>query len=123
MDLDDVQPVVEVLAERALRDHLREIAMARCDHASVERERLAIADAFERALLQDAQELRLQLERNLADLVEEQRALAGELESAGAIADRAGERSFDMAEQLALEQGRCERGAANRDERPIVIRI
>jgi hypothetical protein len=42
---------------------------------------LRIADALERALLQHAEQLGLQLERDLRDLVEEQRAVAGELEN------------------------------------------
>ena len=94
LDLDDAQPVVEVLAERALRDHRGEVAVRRGDHARVERHRPGVADALERALLQHAQQLGLQLERDLGDLVEEQRALAGELEPAGPVGDRAGERAL-----------------------------
>ena len=120
MDLDDAQPVEQILAERALRDHLREVAVARRDDPRLERVRARVADALERALLQHAQQLRLQLDRNLADLVEEQRALARELEPAGAIADRAGERALDVTEQLALEHAGCERGAAHGDERPLL---
>jgi hypothetical protein len=62
------------------------------------------ADALELALLQHAQQLGLQVERHLADLVEEQRAAVGELERAGARGDGAGERALLVAEQLALEQ-------------------
>ena len=84
-------------------------------------DRLGIADALERALLQHAQQLGLQLERDLGDLVEEQRALAGELEPAGAIGDRAGERALDVTEQLALEHAGRERGAVDRDERLVAV--
>ena len=45
----------------------------------------AAADALELALLQHAQQLRLRLERQLADLVEEQRAAVGELEAPAAL--------------------------------------
>ena len=38
------------------------------------------AEPLELALLEDAQELRLQVERELADLVQEERAAVGELE-------------------------------------------
>src|SRR5664279_1301884 len=117
MDLDDVKPVVQILAKRAFRDHLPEVAMACRDHPCLEVQRLRVADPLERALLEHAQQLRLQLHRNLRDLVEEQRALTGELEPAGSIADRAGERALDVTEQLALEYAGCERGATDRDER------
>src|SRR5262249_22298613 len=103
-----------------LRDHLREVAVARRDDPRLERVRARIADALERALLEHAQQLRLELERNLADLVEEQRALAGELEPPGAVSDRAGERALDVTEQLPLEHARRERGAADGDERALV---
>ena len=43
------------------------------------------ADALELAVLDHAQELGLQLERQLADLVEEERAAVGELEAALAL--------------------------------------
>ena len=122
VDLDDAQPVVQVLAERALRDHRREVAVGRGDDRAPRAcMRLRIADALERALLQHAQQLRLELERDLADLVEEQRALAGELEAAGAVGDRAGERALDVPEQLALEHAGRERGAVDRDERPLAV--
>ena len=62
------------------------------------------ADALEGVLLQDAQELHLEVQRHLADLVEEQRAAVRRLEAAHAVAHRAGERAAHVAEQLALEQ-------------------
>jgi hypothetical protein len=42
--------------------------------------RAIVADALVFALLQDAQQLALQVERNLADFVEEDRAAVSELE-------------------------------------------
>ena len=49
---------------------------------------LVLADAADLARLERAQELRLQLERQLADLVEEHRAAVGGLEGADARRDR-----------------------------------
>ena len=79
---DDVEPVVEVLAELPLRDHLLEVAVGRRDDADVDVDRLVAADALELALLQEAQQLHLDGRRDLADLVEEQRAAVGLLEAA-----------------------------------------
>ena len=46
------------------------------------------ADAADLAALEHAEELRLELERELAELVEEQGAAVGRLEGAGAVGDR-----------------------------------
>ena len=51
--------------------------------------RLAAADARELALLEHAQELRLERQRHVADLVEEERAAGGRLELADAPLDGA----------------------------------
>ena len=75
------------------------------------------ADALELVLLQEAQQLDLDRRRDLADLVEEQRAAVGLLEAPFAPPDRAGERAALVAEELALEQRLGERGAVQLDER------
>ena len=77
--------------------------MAR-DDAHVDLDRLVAAHALELALLQHAQELDLHLQRQVADLVEEQRAAVGELEAALPPRHGAGERALLVAEQLALEE-------------------
>ena len=71
-------------------------------------------------LLQRAQELDLHLDRDLADLVEEQRAAVGELEAARLGADRAGEGALLVAEQLGLHQRLGDGGAVDLDERPVL---
>jgi hypothetical protein len=58
-DREHVQPVVEVLAERAVGDLLLEIAVRRRHDAHVDLDRLGAADPFELALLQHAQQLDL----------------------------------------------------------------
>ena len=78
-----------------------------------------LADALELPLLQHAQQLALQLERDLADLVEKQRAAVGQFEPADAVAQRAGEGALDVAEELALEQFARDRRAVDPDQRPV----
>src|SRR5690606_36096431 len=73
-------------------------------------------DPVDGAVLDRAQQLRLQGERQLADLVEEQRPAAGGLETADAPLVRAGERALLVAEQLALEQRLGDRRAVHDDE-------
>src|SRR5690606_35621472 len=91
VDRDDVEAVVEVLAELAVADQLFEVAVGGGDQAHVDAEGLDAADALELRLLDRAQQLDLDLLRDLADLVEEEGAAVGELEAAGAAADGAGE--------------------------------
>ena len=68
-------------------------------------------------ILERAQQLRLQVERQLANLVEEQRAALGALERARVLGVRAGEGAALVAEELALDQVGGHRAAVEDDER------
>jgi hypothetical protein len=108
----------QVLAERAGLDPLLEILVRRGDHAHVAAHRVVAADAIELAVGEDAQQARLQVERHVADLVEEERAAVGLLEAAAPRRLRAGERAALVAEQLGFEQVLRDRRGVDRDERP-----
>ncbi len=56
--------------------------MRRRENAHVRATLLAAADTLEDALLEHAQQLHLHVDAHVADLVEEQRAAVGELETA-----------------------------------------
>ena len=75
------------------------------------------ADPLERLLLEEAQQLRLQARRHLADLVEEHRAAVGGLEQPALLLPGVGERAALVAEQLALEQLLRQRRAGDVHER------
>ena len=98
---DHVQPVEEILAKRSVGDHPREIRVRGGDDADVDLDRVRVADALELALLQHAQQLRLQRRAHRPDFVEEERALVRLLEPALPVGDRAGERAAHVAEELA----------------------
>ena len=93
--------------------------MRRRHDARVEGHLGVAADRAHRALLQRAQQLGLELQRQLADLVEEERAALGLAEQAGARGLRVGERAADVAEELAVEEVLGQRGAVDRDERAL----
>ena len=114
---DDGEAEVEVLAEAALVDLALEVAVRRRDDADVHATRLRLADAADLARLERAKELRLELERELADLVEEHGAAVGRLERSGAIAVGAGEGAAHVTEELALDEVRADRAAVDDDER------
>ena len=74
VQVDDVEAVVEVLAEAAGLDLDVEVAVGGGEDADVDRLGVGVADPHDHPLLQRAQDLHLQRQRHLADLVEEQRA-------------------------------------------------
>ena len=90
-DPGDVQAVVQVLAEPAGGDLLGQVAVGGRDDAGVGAEGLGPADPLELALLEDAEDLGLGRQRQLADLVEEDRPAGGALEPAGLLPVGAGE--------------------------------
>ena len=116
MDRHDVEPVVEILAERALLDRLFEVAVGRRDQADVDPEGLHPAHALEFGLLDRPQELHLGLLGDLADLVEEEGAAVGELEASRPRGDRPGEGAALVTEELALDEPAGDRGAVDPDK-------
>src|SRR5205809_748373 len=73
MEPGDVQAVVEVLAETSFLDRRGEIDVRGGDDPDVDFERLVFADPPHFAVLDGAQEFRLERHRRLGDLVEEKR--------------------------------------------------
>ncbi len=116
-DRKDGEAMVEVLAKRAARDHGAEIAIGGRDPPDVGRERPCAAEALEPPLLKDAQDLGLQIELQLADLVEKESPPFRELEPAAVLRVRPGERAPLVTEKLALEERVAQRRAVHRDER------
>src|SRR5206468_7751836 len=72
---------------------------------------LRLADTLELAVLEHAQKLGLQLQRQLADLVEKERSVARVFEIARFVLRRAGECALGIAEKRGLDQGRRDRRA------------
>ncbi len=116
---EHVEAEEQVLAEGAGRHHRAQVAVGGGDHPHVDLHRHGAAQPVERLLLQRPQHLGLERQRQLADLVEEQRAAVRDLEAARPPRDRAGERAAFVAEQLALEQRAGDRRAVHRHERPV----
>src|SRR5262249_4054343 len=115
-DRADVQAGVEVVTEVSRFDHPGKIAVRGGDHADIDVDRTGSAETLEFLLLQHAEEFWLQLERDLAHLIEEQCATVCKLEPPDPLRDRSGERPPLVAEELALEQARGDGGTADLDE-------
>ena len=73
----DIQPVIQILAETALGDRLAQSHIGRRNDPHIDADRLTAADPHDLALLQEAQQMALQIHRHVADLVQEQRAAVG----------------------------------------------
>ena len=104
VDLNDVDAVVEVLAEAAFLDGRFQVAVRGGQDAHVDGDFLLAADRPDLALLQGPQQLGLHRQRHLADLVEKQRPALGLREEPLAVVAGVGEGPLDVPEQLALQQ-------------------
>ena len=122
LDADRVEAVHEVLAEAAVLGQVGERPVGRRDDADVHAARGRLADALDLAGLEHAQQGRLELGREVADLVEEDGAAVGGLEEALLVGRRARERAADVAEELGFEQVVRERAAEERHERAVGAR-
>ena len=114
--MDDREPVEQIEAKLLRGDHALEIAMSRRDDARVDLDRPVRTDRLHGLRFEHAQQARLHHERELAELVEEQRAAARFEERALALAIRARERAFDVTEQVGIDQLLRDRAAIDDDE-------
>src|SRR5688572_1876439 len=115
---DRVDAEVEVLAQAAVAQRVLELDVRVADQAEVHPDQPIAADRAVLALLQHTKELRLQVGRHLANLVEEQRPALGHLEEPHLVAGGARERAFAVPEQLALDELGGNGRAVDLDERP-----
>ena len=114
---DDVEPEVQVLAERAGIDLRLEVTICRGDEPHVDAGMAPVgADALNFSGLQEAEQHHLHARAHLAHFVQKHRSVGGHLEEARLVAVGAGERAAHVAEQLGLEQGVGQAGAVERDQ-------
>ena len=93
-----------------------QVTVRRGDDSSVNFDAALGADAADFSFLQSSEKLGLYRRSNLADLVQENRAAAGDLEEARLVSDRAGKCASHMAEQFRFEQRFSERSAIDAHE-------
>ena len=115
-DREHVEPEEEVGAEPPLAHRFLQVPVRGRYHAGVRPQRLAAAHPLELALLQHAQQGDLDRRRQLAHLVEEDRAPGRQLEAAPPPLERARERPLLVAEQLRSDEPLRQRGAVDLHE-------
>ena len=101
---DLAQPIVQVGEEFSLADRTLEILVGGRDEPHVHARRRLRADRPHLSLLDRAEQHRLALEREVADLVGEQRAAVGDGEEPWSALEGAGEGAALMTEELAGEK-------------------
>ena len=121
LDGDDVDAVVEILAELSFLHRFLEVHVGRRDQPEIGLDRLRPTDPLDLAFLDGAQQLRLQVEPQVADFVEEQRAVRRQLELPELLAVRAGKRSALVAEESAFGELARNRRQVDGDERRLRI--
>ena len=97
-------------------DKLAGILMRCADDTRVDADLAATADPLQDAFLHEAQQLRLQRHRHVADLVEEQCSPIGKLDFSHDLPVRSGIGALFVPEELALQNGLGDRSAIDGDE-------
>src|SRR5262245_12779281 len=96
--------------------------MRRRNQTYVDAMRHAASQAFEFLLLQHAQELRLQCQRDISYFIQEQGAGVGHFETANLPHDGSGESAFLVPKKLTFQQVKGDGGAIYLYERPCASR-
>ena len=104
VQLEHAEAIVQVFAEAFVADVLLQVLIRGGDDADIDADFFGRADGQKRMAFENAQQLGLAFERQLADFVEKQRAQIGLLEEADVVAIGAGERAGFVAEELAFHE-------------------
>src|SRR4029077_8134254 len=108
--------VEEVFAEPAGADGVLEVRVGGGDDADVDGEGAGLAERGDFTRLEESQQLRLEVEAEFSDFVEEEGAFTGGADQAELVAVGAGEGAAAVAEELAFQQIARDGGAIEGDE-------
>src|SRR5512143_2026425 len=113
LERDDVDPVIEVFAERVLLYRGLQVLVGGGDEPDVDLAALVAAHGTDDLVFDDPEQFGLERQAHVADLVEEDGAALGFLEDAFLGGDGAGECAAHVAEQLGLKQRLGDGGAVD----------
>ena len=99
-----VEAVIQVFAETAGRNFCFQITVSRCHDAHIDFNRTRGTDRVHGFFLQYPQQLDLHVQREIADLIQEQGAAMGQFKASDTIRQSASEGTFAVAEQLTFHQ-------------------
>ena len=118
LELEAGEAEIEIGPERGCFGHLLERPVRRREHAQVHAPDGGLAEPPHLVLLEDAQELALQRERQVADLVEKERSPGGFLDETLAVPIGPRECPARVAEQLRFRERPRKSGDVHGDEGP-----
>jgi hypothetical protein len=103
-DGKNVQPIIQVHAESPFCYHLFKILICRGYYPHIDSSRLRTSESFELLLLNHAQELRLKLDRQFANFIEEKRTAIGGLKATYSMCQGSSKGASLMSKEFALDQ-------------------
>src|SRR5690348_10775828 len=104
LDGEDTQAIIEVSAKAAGFGLSEKVPVSGRNETDSDRSGALVTHALELALLQNAQQLALEFERNFTDFVQKQCAAVSQIEAADSIPHSPRERPADVAEKLTLKK-------------------
>ena len=113
---EDAQPVEQVLAEAPFGHGLPQVLMGGGQQPYIHPPGLLAAQGIDLALLDGAQQLGLEVQGQVADLVQEQRAAIRQLEATLSRCHGPAEGTLYVAEELGLDEGGGQGAAVHLDE-------
>ena len=116
IDLHHVEAMEQVRAEAALAHHRAEVPVRGGDHPNVDLHRSSPSDPRDLSLLEKSEQFRLDIQRQLANLVEEEAPPVGILELSATRAHGPRKGTAFVAEDLALEERHGHGGAVDHDK-------
>src|SRR5260370_29487418 len=118
----NVQPEKKIFAKAAGLHGGGKIDVGESDEASFDTQGFRASEAFERALLQNAQKFSLRSGRERGNFIENDGAVAAELETAEFALDRTGKSAAFVPEEFAFDQLGRKAGAVDFQERRVASR-
>src|SRR5208282_4410692 len=109
----NIQPVEKVGTKLSFIDQFSQVFVGGGDTTEIHLDNLVAAHARNLVLLQHTQQVGLGLERDVADLVEKNRAAFGDFKFAFLAVLRSGEGAFLVPEEFAFEQRLSQSAAVN----------
>src|SRR6266478_7398293 len=119
---ENIQPIVQILSEFAVTDHLPQVSIARRDDTNIDPRGTGAAHSLELAFLEHSKKLGLKLQRHVSNFVEEQRSTIGQRKTAHVRTNSAGESSALVSEEFAFQKTGGHRRAVHLDEVPATAR-
>ena len=101
--MDRIDPIIKVFAEPPLPHQRFQVHVGGADEPDVHRDGLRTANAHDAPVLDRPQQFRLQVQRNVADFIQEERPAVGLLELAHVVRMGIRESALDVTEQFTLE--------------------